>query len=126
MNNFFNPQPKTYSQPKLKKGLKQKLKEPSGELVLFKQIFQDCKGKSMITGKELEFHPNNFAHILSKGAYPRFRLLKKNIIFCEYEIHDLYDNSSREHLLSVYPKAKLFYELKDELRTEYYKSESTI
>lgn len=36
------------------------------------------------------------------------------------EIHDLYDNSSKEKLLAKYPKAIIIYERKDKLRYQYY------
>src|SRR3990167_10654357 len=114
MSSFFRPDPKVYSQPKPPKGLKQKAKEPTGELTLFRIIFLERGGKCEITGHHIEFHPGCFGHILSKGSHPKFRLYKKNIIMCLQEIHQLYDCSSKEYLLSVYPKAKIIYDLKEE------------
>lgn len=123
---YFSPDPKKYSQPKLKNGLKQKAKEPTGELKLFKEIFIERKGICQITGDKIEFHPMCFMHILSKGSHPSLRLIKKNIYMVIPEIHDLYDNGSMEHLLSMYPKAKIIYELKEELKIEANKPKSTI
>lgn len=120
MSNFFNPQPKVYSTPKIKKGLRNKAKEPTGELALFKKIFLKRKGKCQITGQEVEFHPISFMHVLSKGAYPKYRLREDNIFLVVPEIHELYDNSSKEHLLSVYPKAWIIFDKKEELKIEYY------
>jgi len=121
---YFRPDEKKYSQPKQKKGLKQKERKPTGELALFKEIYLERGGVCEITGAKIEFHPICFMHILSKGAYPRFRLYKKNIIMAIADIHINYDGGSKEFLLSLYPKANIIYEKKDELRTEYYKKET--
>jgi len=123
---FFNPQPKKYSQPKKKKGLKQKERKPTGELALFKEIFLERNGKCQITGRDVIFDPMSFMHILSKGAYPKFRLKKENILLVEPEIHYIYDNSDKETLLFEYPKAKIIYEIKEELKIEYYKPQPTV
>lgn len=122
----FIPDPKKFSQPKLKTGLKQKMPKPTGELKLFRDIFVARNGKCQITGLPIEFHPISFMHILGKGAYPKFRLKKENIYMVIPDIHLGYDNGSKEFLLSVYPKAKIIYELKEELKTEYYKQEPTV
>ena len=131
---FFNPDPKKFSQPKLPKGLKKMsdknmgkngLKRPTGQLSLFKEIFIAQKGKCMITGEEIPFHPNCFMHLLSKGAYPKFKLYKPNIWLVLEEIHYLYDNSSIEILLDQYPAAKIIYEKKEDLKILYYKKEPT-
>lgn len=116
----FYPDPKKYSAPKIPKGLKKGKSEPTGELALFKQIFIERKGKCQITGEKIEFHPISFMHILSKGAYPRYRLNKDNIYMVIPDIHLAYDSGSREYLLSLWPKAKIIYELKDELKTAYH------
>lgn len=126
MSDFFRPDPKVYSQPKPKKGLKQKERKPTGELAMFREIFLERNGICQITGQKIEFHPICFGHILSKGAYSKFRLYKKNIIMCIPGIHEIYDNGSKEYLLSIYPKAKMIYDLKDELKIEYYQKEPTI
>jgi len=117
---YFNPQPKKFAQPKLQTGIKKKAKEPTGELALFREIFKEKNGKCQITGHDIIFDPSSFMHILSKGAYPRFRLYKKNILMVEPEIHHFYDCSDKEHLLFEYPKAKIIYELKEQLKIEYH------
>jgi hypothetical protein len=122
---YFFPDEKKFSQPKEPKGLS-KPKGPTGELVVMKEVYLERKGVCQVTGQKIEFHPKNCLHVLSKGAYPRFRLYKKNIVLAIDDVHDLYDNSSREFLLSKYPKAKLIYDLKDELRIEYYQKQPTI
>lgn len=132
---YFNPDPKKYSNPKLPKEVKKVsdknkgengFKKPTGELAVFKEIYVEQKGCCKITGKKIDFHPDCFMHILSKGAYPNFRLYKKNIWFVEDEIHYLYDNSSQEKLLQHYPGAIKIYEQKDVLKIEYYKPKPVV
>lgn len=122
----FRPDPKVYSQPKLRTGIKQKMREPTGELKVFKEIFVERNGRCCVTGRQIEFHPISFMHVLSKGAYPKFRLNKENILMVIPEVHNAYDNGSRQYLLSVFPKAGFIYTLKDELRTKYYLPEPTV
>ncbi len=117
--NYFNPQPKKYSQPKEKKGLKQKERKPTGELELFKRLYEKRKGLCGITNVWVPFHVESFMHVLSKGAYPSFRLEEFNIVLVQREIHRLYDNSSREKLLEKYPEAEVIYYLKDMLKERY-------
>ena len=123
---YFFPDPKKYSQPKLKTGLKQKAKEPTGELKFFKEIFIERNGLCEITGAKIEFHPISFMHMLSKGAYPKFRLKKENVMMVIPNIHHVYDNGNREYLLHLYPKAKIIYDKKEALKIEYYQQKPTI
>ena len=132
---YFNPQPKKYSQPKMPKTLKKVadknkgengLKKPTGELALFKEIYKKLGGKCQLTGNKIEFHPNCFMHILSKGAYPRFRLYDRNVFMVEQDAHFLYDNSDKQTLLEQYPNAEIIYEKKEELKIEYYKPKPTV
>lgn len=127
---YFNPQPKKFSQPKLKKPMnkvseknkdpKTGFKKPTGELAIFKEIFKERGGKCQVTGKAIDFHPISFMHVLSKGAFPKFRLKKENIVMVLPEIHELYDCASKLHLLSKYPKAEFIYQKKEELKIEYH------
>lgn len=108
------------------KGLTAKPKGPTGELALFRKLYVKLGGKCQITHEPIAFDPWCFIHILSKGAYPSFRLKEENIFMTIPKIHDLYDNGSKEYLLSLYPKAKILYQKKEELKTEYYKPKPTI
>lgn len=127
---FFNPQPKKFSQPKLKKPMKKVsdknkdektgFKKPSGELQMFKELYKERGGKCQVTGQAIDFHPISFLHIIGKGPYPKFRLNKDNIYMVIPEIHLLYDCASKLHLLSKYPKAEIIYELKEILKIKYY------
>jgi hypothetical protein len=123
MKTYFLPDPKPIKKIKPKKALKSKRKK-TGEAKLFEEIYIDRLGKCRITGEQLPLSPICFMHILSKGGYPRYRLNPKNILLVLPEIHTLYDCGSMEYLISLYPNAKMIYDLKDELRTEYYKKET--
>jgi len=118
LSNHFSPHPKTFSPKKPKKGLNKKPK-PTGELELFKKIYEKRKGICCITKEWLPFHVESFAHVLSKGAYPSFRLEEFNILLVQREIHRLYDNSSKEKLLEKYPNASIIYDLKQALKERY-------
>lgn len=71
------------------------------ELALFKQIYKERGGKSEISGVPLmppgtpRFHCQ-FAHILSKGAFPNFRLLKENVVLMTEREHQIYDFEGTE------------------------------
>jgi hypothetical protein len=113
----LNSPSRTNTPPKARKPHKRK---KTGEYELFLKIYAEKKGLCEITGKQIPFNVSNFAHILSKGAYPGFRLNPENILHVTPEIHGLYDNSDKETLLGRYPNAGVFYQLKDKLRHEYY------
>lgn len=105
----------------LKKGkIKQKVRKATGEYKLFQQIYEEVGGRCQITGERIDFDVNNFAHILSKGAYPSLRLERDNIIHVLPEIHHLYDNSDKQTLLTTYPDAEIIYKIKEKLKYRYY------
>lgn len=139
----FNPQPKPEKTPKKEKkplkrtplkrsqkplkrtplkkvALVKKAKSPSGEYELFLKIYAEQKGKCEITGKQIPFDVWSFMHVLSKKAYPSFRLKRENIMMVDRKIHELYDNSSQEKLLEAFPQAIVVYERKQQLKQEYY------
>lgn len=120
LSTYFNPDPKTYSQPKPKKGLNKKVK-PTGELELFKKIYDKRKGMCAITKEWVPFHVESFMHVLSKGSSPSFRLEEANILLVQREIHRLYDNGSKEMLIEKYPAAEIIYDLKEALKQRYKK-----
>lgn len=100
--------------------IKQKPRKPTGEYKLFLSIYAQRNGKCEVTGELIPFDVSSFAHILSKGAYPRYRLNPDNIIMVKPDIHSLYDNSSQEKLLSKYPNAIIIYDRKAQLKYQYY------
>lgn len=57
-----------------------------------------------------------FSHILSKGAYPRFKLLEKNIMYNCLDCHTKWDQGDPKGLKNF---TKIS-ELKQELKQEYY------
>lgn len=118
LSNSFNPQPKTYSAKKVKP-VKSKERKPTGELELFKRLYEKRKGICAITKEWIPFHVESFMHVLSKGAYPSFRLEEYNILLVQREIHRLFDCSSKEKLLLKYPDAYIIYELRDALKQRY-------
>lgn len=95
-------------------------KKPTGELRLFQKIYAEVNGVCEITGVFLPFNVNNFAHILSKGAYPSMRLSRANVMHVDPRIHHLYDCGSKEDLLKEFPDAAIIYERKRDLKHNYY------
>lgn len=123
MKTYFIPDPKPQRKIKPKKKLNKKRK-PTGERKLFDEIYNYNLGLCEITGELVPYSPVCFMHILSKRAYPRYRLNPDNIMLVLPEIHTLYDCGSREYLISLYPNSKKIYEKKDELKSAYYRKET--
>ena len=106
-----------------------KIPKASGQKTLFAQVYVAQNGKCWLTGSKLDIAratATMFPHILSKGAYPKFKLYSKNVRFiAEERFHILYDCNSREDLEKEYPqyldKIQEWYDLKDELKAEYNK-----
>lgn len=95
---------------------KKKPRKPTGELNLFKKIYDKLDGKSQLTGNWLRFNVCNFVHVLSKGAAPNMRLHEDNIVHAEFEFHFMYDNASKERTLKSYPQAIWIYKLKEKIK----------
>ena len=125
------PYPKPAPTPKKKRkplkrtplkrvAIKKKPRKVTGEYSLFMKIYVERKGICEITGLEIPFDVNSFMHILSKGAYPKFRLKKDNIMLVNKKIHSLYDNEGSERLLKKFPQAIVIYQKKELLKKEYY------
>ena len=89
------------------------MKKPTGELKLFKEIWEEREHKSELSGNPLlpyghfQWHWQ-FLHILSKGTYPKWKLEKKNIILGTVEEHKNQDSN---------PK---FLKKREELTRKYY------
>ena len=112
---YWNADPKPEKTPKKPKGFR----KATGELELFKRIYEDRAMKCCITDEHIEFDVNCFMHVLSKGAFPSYRLLEWNILMVKRRVHHLYDNEGRDKLLAEFPKAIVIYELKDFLKSKY-------
>ena len=89
----------------------------TGELALFKAIWATRPHVCEVTGEQLkEFDVWNFAHILSKKAFPKFRLFDKNIVLMSRDAHSEYDCGDRS--LPMFNEIR---KLHDELILLYYK-----
>jgi len=101
----------------------------TGEAVLFKEIWDEREPEdrvSFVSGHCLqdqhEMRTFYFAHVLGKGAYPNFRLNKKNIVLLNFNEHKLWDTArfkirENPHLMQMWQK---MFDLEDELKDEYY------
>lgn len=95
------------------------MRKKTGELDLFKQIWTERPHESEVSGELLyEFSPAYFAHLLSKGAYPGFRLKKENIILMTFEEHQLFDHQT--HKAKKDKRFDWVFAKKEELKSEYY------
>jgi hypothetical protein len=113
---------------RLDKG-KEKVK-PTGEKIVFEQIWGEREHKSFLSGLPLDAYKGDkwyslFAHILSKAQnkYPKFKLYKKNIVLLTPDEHRMLDQGTIEER-EVYAKEQgcdwdVILELKEELKYEY-------
>jgi hypothetical protein len=96
-----------------------------GEKVLFDLIWEERSHISQVSGKPLIVDKNNpffyhqFSHILTKGAYPRFRGLKENIVLKTTTEH--YNWEFKRQALKDLPEWKWVFELEEKLKSNYYK-----
>jgi len=112
----FNPNPKPEKREKKKKKPLSRVKKKTGELAMFMQIWEGRPHVSEVSGTPIhQFDIRCFAHILSKGAYPSFRLKKENVLLVTPEEHHELDFGSTEGF--KWKKVKL---KKEELKREYY------
>ncbi len=96
--NRFTPDLKPDKVIKPKKVYQYKRKA-TGEGVLFDEIWKERPHKSQISGDPIhEPAPINFMHVLAKGQnkYPKFKLLKENIVLVTDEEHFQFDNARHE------------------------------
>ena len=105
-----------------KKGKPKAHKPPTGELELFKKIYESCGGVSVIDGVKLNSpeHPMfhwQFAHVLPKGAYGRFRLDERNILPMTAVQHTQFDNF--RHDIREEPEWAWVFKLEEKLKIEY-------
>lgn len=134
----FSPQPKPEPEPRAKKTpkplkrtalkkkayilkrgpLKQKRK-PTGELDVFKSIWDERPHYSQISGKFLgdNLNVSFFSHILPKSHYKRFRLNKQNIVLKTEEEHFKWETQSWK--LKDLDEWKWVFDLKQSLKEQY-------
>lgn len=101
-------------------------RKPTGELKLFRLIWTTFKHRSLISEEIIpHFKPHFFAHVLSKGQYPHFRLYLRNVCLLTEEEHRLYDFGTIEKQIQYsqrVPSAKwdVINVLKSNLMDEYH------
>lgn len=109
---------------------KKERKKPTGEFDLFCEIWDERDRVSFVSGKalhdfrETKLFVSCFAHILSKGAFPKFRLNRDNIVLLTPHEHHLLDFGS-ETMRTNYGIQNncswdSLYELKEQLKNDYY------
>ena len=129
----FKPDLKPVKQEKNNPHYKKKGKKATGELDLFKRLWEEREHVSFLSGIPLdEFDVWQMAHVLAKGQnkYPKFRLYPKNIVFLTSLEHHLWDNGTMDRR-AIYQQEMLetgydcdwqrLYDLADELKKEYKK-----
>jgi len=95
-----------------------KPKKSTGELEIFKSIYEERGPYSQISGQWIPFDVRCFSHVLSKGSYPSLRLEKRNIILKTAQEHDAWH--TQRHKLKHLPEWQWFFELEQQLKQEYY------
>lgn len=105
---------------KPRKAIKLNKRRPTGELNLYKEIWEERPHKSEVNGEPIPFfHIWCFSHILPKGLYPKYRLKKENIIIKTPKQH--YDWGNRRHKLKDDPEWQSIFELYELLKQQYIK-----
>lgn len=105
---------KKYSIPKKSKKRQEVI---DSDIEFFKSIWNERPHISEVSGEHLgEFDPCYFSHVLAKGAYPRFRHYKKNIVLCTFEEHQVWEFSDRKD-----KEIEWIVLLESRLKQEYYK-----
>lgn len=95
------------------------VRKTTGELQLFKEIWNERPHYSQVSGKRLNgFNVGYFSHILTKAAYPSYRLDKQNIVLKTLEEHHLWE--TQRHKLTELPEWKWVFELEETLIRKYY------
>lgn len=114
------PPPKEHKQLK-RTAIKPKYK-PTGELEVFREIWDERPHKSEVSGEplfDIDHHQwiNQFSHILPKGKYGRYRLLKRNIKLVTPKEHS--DYGEAEYMVRNDERWAWVFELRDKLKQEY-------
>jgi hypothetical protein len=109
----------------LKKSPLKKVYKPTGELALFKEIWEERKKICFVSGEVIEnFSVQCFAHVLPKGSYPTLRLDKENIVLVKPEIHYIYDHQVDK--AKETPMFKELLDLKQRLKEEFYRKNKLV
>jgi hypothetical protein len=97
---------------------------------MFLEIWEERPHKSFVSGKNLDvyrrgtFFVNLFAHVLGKGAFPRYKLNKENIVLLTPQEHHLLDAGTKDQRERYAEQNNCswekLYELKEKLKQQYY------
>ena len=97
----------------------------TGELPMFQAIWQVRPHKCWVCGKMIQlFSPMNFHHVLTKAAYPAYRLFDKNIVILCNGCHAHAHEKAQSDLIKNQLWAKYF-DLRDSLKIAYYQGHET-
>lgn len=106
----------SYAKPK-QSPIKKKIPKATGELALFQAIWNTRPHICQVSGEPIkEFDIRCFMHVISKKAYPAYRLFDKNILLVTPEVHHEYDFGDKSK--GIFKNVNL---LHDELIQSYYK-----
>lgn len=77
--------------------IKPKKRKPTGEMDMFQAIWSERLHVSEVSGRPLGdvLKPVFFSHILTKAAYPRFRLNKDNVELVTPDEHNEWETGDR-------------------------------
>jgi hypothetical protein len=91
------------------------------EVNLGKHLFNARGMRSEISGQELGlFYDHSFcSHLLTKAAYPKFRLYPKNLVLKTFEEHRAWETTS--HKLKNLREWEWVFKLHELLKQEYYR-----
>lgn len=101
------------------KPTKQYVRKKTGELEMFKEIWEERQHYSEVSGTYLgeDLDVSFFAHILPKGSYPKYRLRKENIILLTKKEHTQLDHAVQE--IKDNPDWEFIFRLREDLERQY-------
>lgn len=96
--------------------IKKKPYRATGEKIVFEMIWEERPHICQVTGDPIHtFDVWCFMHILSKGAYPKFKLRKDNILLVAKYVHTEYDDGDRSS--HMFDEVNM---MAEKLKLEYY------
>lgn len=102
------------------KAIKPKFRQPTGELELFKEVWNERPHVSELSGDKLYFFDiNNFHHLLTKKTYEKFRLYKPNIILLTKAEHFQIHNVAQSILVSQDSRWQKVFDKYQQLKENY-------
>jgi len=91
------------------------------DVKFFHEIWNERNKHSEISGEFLgnDYNPVFMSHILTKGAYPKFRHLKENILLMTHNEHDSWEFRDRTTPMFKKKFKRALY-IQDKLKKKYY------